>query len=190
MILPPWNPGPMIWMDGTLNLWRFGPRQYRCAQPVPDAIDSLARSLRLTTLLDLTEDGEHDAAAESAACLAVPINSARVPMAGAWPPPTQLQIDEALVYLGVDMELPTSDRRPTINANAPGCLIHCTHGEDRSGVVCACYQLAVGLPLDAVVDDFRRGHRTLDGAWGEYWFIWSILEFARRLHATARPTAE
>jgi hypothetical protein len=175
----PWT--PMVLLDPAMNLWRFGPRQYRSMQMPPARIAVLARALELTTLLDLTADGEHDQAAEAAACAAVPMNSARVPMDGV-KCPTQLQIDEALVYFGIDMQ----GNKPVIDRNAPGTLGHCTHGEDRSGVVCACCQLAHGVPLVTALDDFRRGHRTLDGAWGEYWFVTSIIEFSLRI-AASRP---
>jgi len=172
-----WKTQPMVLVAPGLNLWQFGPRAFRSRQPHPEEIDKLARQLHLTWVLDLTEEEEHSQDAEEAACEAVPINRARVEMSAGPEWPTQLQIDRALVYLGIEMR----DDRPLLDENAPGCLVHCTHGEDRSGVVCACAQLCYGLPLATVLEDFRHGHQSIAGLWGEYWFAASILEFRERL---------
>ncbi|MET0297607.1 MAG: tyrosine-protein phosphatase [Microbacterium sp.] len=48
---------------------------------------------------------------------------------------------------------------------APGVLIHCTAGKDRTGVCTALLLDAVGVRRDAIVDDYAASQQHLSGAW-------------------------
>ena len=54
-------------------------------------------------------------------------------------------------------------------ADAPdgGVLVHCTAGKDRSGLVCALVQLAIGVPRETVLDDYAQSESHLAGAWAD-----------------------
>lgn len=48
---------------------------------------------------------------------------------------------------------------------APGVLIHCTAGKDRTGVATALLLDAVGVQRDAIVADYASSQQHLSGAW-------------------------
>ncbi len=35
-------------------------------------------------------------------------------------------------------------------------LVHCTAGKDRTGIVVALVQAAIGVPLESIVEDYAR----------------------------------
>lgn len=49
--------------------------------------------------------------------------------------------------------------------DAPGVLIHCTAGKDRTGVCAALILDAVGVTRDAIVADYAATEQHLSGAW-------------------------
>jgi protein tyrosine/serine phosphatase len=56
-----------------------------------------------------------------------------------------------------------------IDAAAKPILIHCTHGEDHTGLVVALYKIRHGEPIDnAYVDMVRHGFHPYRGLW-RYW---------------------
>ena len=57
-----------------------------------------------------------------------------------------------------------------VEAIKPGTYIHCEHGQDRTGLVCACYRVFKGWKKPAAEEEMmKRGfHRTLHGLW-EFW---------------------
>jgi tyrosine-protein phosphatase SIW14 len=52
----------------------------------------------------------------------------------------------------------------------PGTFIHCSHGQDRTGLVIACYRLSRGWTKpDAAAEMLAHGfHKSLHGLW-EFW---------------------
>lgn len=151
-----------ITAPGVSDLWMVSPLFYRSAQPDVTAIPAIAGQLAIETILDLRAAGEHDALAEQWACSAVGVRYSAVPM-DAVEPPSQVQVGAALALL----------------AEPERTLVHCAHGEDRTGVVCACWQLAHGIDWETVLQDFWNGHTR--GIWGEYWMLGSVYEFSKRL---------
>ena len=47
-------------------------------------------------------------------------------------------------------------------------LVHCTHGKDRTGVLVALMLYAVGVPEEAILEDYTRSHDwgcSVEGKW-------------------------
>jgi len=54
-------------------------------------------------------------------------------------------------------------------ADAPegAVVVHCTAGKDRSGVTAALIQLAVGVEVSVVLEDYTRTQANLEGVWAD-----------------------
>ena len=59
-------------------------------------------------------------------------------------------------------------------------VIHCTAGKDRTGVTSALIQLAIGVPADAVIDDYAVTGQYLAGEWA-YAMLESMRQFGVEL---------
>lgn len=55
--------------------------------------------------------------------------------------------------------------RAVADAPTGAVVVHCTAGKDRSGVVAALLQLAIGVETETVVDDYAMTEANLDGDW-------------------------
>lgn len=118
--------------------------------------------LGIKTILNLENADEHQREVETLARIearreasGLPrrrIESRSVPMNGLWRP-SFANIDDALAILGDPAQAPV--------------LVHCKHGEDRTGVVVAAYRVEIEhLSLDAAVAEaksFRCCHLVLPG---------------------------
>ncbi len=108
-------------ISGVPNCFMLEPGLYRGAQPTKQGIKSL-EDMGITNLLSLRtiNTDNHLANATMISCHSVPIN--------------YLRIDERAVLKAVGiMQSPKS--RPL--------LVHCRHGSDRTGLVCALYRVLV-----------------------------------------------
>ncbi len=102
------------------------PGLYRSAQPSLENIGWLS-GFGVATLLDLRDP--ITAALERRAAARAGIGVESVPMSGAWAP-TFAELDRALAVL-------------TDPATPRPILVHCLHGQDRTGVVIAAYRVIV-----------------------------------------------
>jgi protein-tyrosine phosphatase len=71
------------------------------------------------------------------------------------------------------------------DSNRPA-YVHCTLGKDRTGMICGAVLAAIGVPREAVVEDYALSKRDLDA-----WFVQAIAasDRARKLFESATPTA-
>jgi len=124
--------------DVAPNRFRLvSPGLYRSAQPAPGNFAWLAR-FGIRTILDLRDPVS--AKLERWAAGRVGIGLENVPMSGLRAPSFE-QVDRAL-----DVLTDPSTPRPI--------LVHCLHGQDRTGVVVAAYRAAIeGAPVAAAVSE-------------------------------------
>ncbi|NNN06058.1 MAG: hypothetical protein HKL90_09190 [Elusimicrobia bacterium] len=113
------------------------PGLYRSAQPSLENIGWLS-GFGMATLLDLRDP--ITAALERRAAARAGIGVKSVPMSGLWAP-TFGELDRALAVL-------------TDPATPRPILVHCLHGQDRTGVVIAAYRVIVeGVPPARAADE-------------------------------------
>ena len=129
--------------QGLPNLHQVSPTLYRSAQPLDDCGKSIAElGIRTVVCLRISETD------------------------------TMMPKDVGVHYIKLT-PLGMSDkdiiRVLSILANPAGgapCLVHCQHGADRTGVICAAYRVCVqGWTKEAAIDEMRNGgfgfHRIL-----------------------------
>jgi tyrosine-protein phosphatase SIW14 len=140
---------PSLW-EGVMNIIEVVPGLYRSRQPWGDDEFQQIKSLGIKTIIDLeNEPGENYW--EENACHHNGLDIYKAPMSGFWAPPEFLMGQIQGKILG------------SLHVGSP-ILVHCRHGEDRSGLV-------IGM--------FRRSQGwTKAQAWKEmidYGFHWYLL---------------
>jgi protein tyrosine/serine phosphatase len=99
---------------------------WRSAQPGPSGFDDL-KKLGVATILDLQDDGDEEQW-ERSTVLRLGMNSAEIPMSGIFSP-SDSQVYDALAAIASAQRIGAS------------IAIHCKYGDDRTGVVCACWRM-------------------------------------------------
>ncbi|MGZ3711040.1 MAG: fused DSP-PTPase phosphatase/NAD kinase-like protein [Bdellovibrionota bacterium] len=107
------------------KFYQAGEGIYRSAQPSAEDLATLKNTYGIKTILDLNNDG-NAAASEAEAASNLGINFIAHPMSGFWAP-KDAQVNDSLRILADP-------------ANRP-ILVHCQHGEDRTGVVMALHRI-------------------------------------------------
>ncbi len=127
---------------GLPNLYQVSPSLYRSAQPQEDCAEAIkAWSLKTVVCLRLSEK-------DTMMPKDVTVHCVRL---------TALSVSTKDIIRVLSIL--------TAPENGP-CLVHCQHGADRTGVVCAAYRVCVqGWTKEAAVDEMRNGgfgfHRIL-----------------------------
>jgi len=125
-----------IALPGLPNLHKVSDTLYRCAQPEKDGVES-ARKLGIKTIVNLREFHRDSSLGELA-----PIVEERIPLK-TW----DVDEDDAVKFLKIACD----------PAKAP-VLVHCMHGADRTGAMCAVYRIAVqGWPKEAALREMTDG---------------------------------
>lgn len=109
----------------------IAPGVFRSSQPMGGEDFALIKSLGIETVIDLenqTEEGSWHADAYAEAGV---LNVVHVPLSGFFAPDKR-DVQAVLVGLG----LATAEKR---------VLVHCLHGQDRTGLVCGLYLRSKGL---------------------------------------------
>ncbi|MBI1181167.1 MAG: hypothetical protein GC201_11465 [Alphaproteobacteria bacterium] len=172
------------------------------ARLTPADVDTL-NGLRLGAIIDLRNDMERQAAPTPAALAAA---AAIFPLAlgtsegvNGVPRPALLTVPEATPEQA-RTAIRDAYRRFALNGperfaalfrrllEGPRCpsVIHCTAGKDRTGVSVALVLLALGVPRDAVVEDYSLTRRYLDETWRERILVAMLGD----LSTVNRPVAE
>lgn len=125
-----------VHLEGVPNLHRITPDLYRSAQPKQQGFRNLTQ-LGIQTLVNL-RDGDHD----NRAALEVGFRLELVPLSALHiRPESNLRI---LRLLG------QAERGPT--------LVHCQHGADRTGMICALYRMVYqGWDRGKAIEEMRKG---------------------------------
>jgi protein tyrosine phosphatase (PTP) superfamily phosphohydrolase (DUF442 family) len=153
---PTSNYRPVDWAHpvrakGFPDFYRVSDDLYRSGQPVsPEALENLGTStLRIKTVVDLRRSQSNRGRIGGTGLL-----YERIPMVG-WPLfPKEEQVVKFL-------QIATDHQRTPI-------LVHCQHGADRTGVMCAVYRIAVqGWTKEEALKEMIEGgfgfHGTRDG---------------------------
>ncbi len=139
------NTRPFDWahsvqMEGVPNFYKVSDNLYRSGQPTADALQNLETShLRIRTIVDLSWsrfDGDENRGTG--------LIYEHIPMIG-WPLfPKEEQVIKFLQIV-------------TDNQRAP-VLVHCQHGADRTGIMCAVYRIAIqGWTKERAVEEMIEG---------------------------------
>jgi protein tyrosine/serine phosphatase len=131
-------------VEGVPNLHRITPDLYRSAQPTLRGFKNL-EPLGIRTVVNL-RDGDHD----ERAALEVGFRLELVPLSAMHiRPESNVRI---LRLLG------QADRGPT--------LVHCQHGADRTGMICALYRMVYqGWDRTKAIEEMRKGGYGFHAIW-------------------------
>ncbi len=151
------NRRPVDWahpvrVEGIPNLYKVSADLYRSARPVSfEALQNLETShLAIRTVVDLRRSQSNRDGVRGIA-----LHHEYIPMLG-WPLfPKEEQVIKFL-------QVVTDSRKTPV-------LVHCQHGADRTGVMCAVYRVAVqGWTKEKALDEMVEGgfgfHGTRDGS--------------------------
>lgn len=147
------------------NLWQVSPTFFRSAQPLSQDWPAIARQLGITTVIDLREKHyEHDPEEEYQLVKAAGMNFWSVPMSPILPPQAG-QFSQLMVYLDDD---------------GGKQLVHCKEGKDRTGAVCACYQMIHGATPEQAWSDFWKAQPLGPlRSKADWWLVLPAMEYAR-----------
>ncbi|NQX26853.1 tyrosine-protein phosphatase [Microbacteriaceae bacterium VKM Ac-2854] len=126
--------------------------------------------LRVTRVVDLRDDDEVSAAPNAltgvaAEVLRRPIFGGWAASAGSAPMASFVLADLYAAMVSQRGEALAGAVAAIAEAEDGAVLVHCTAGKDRTGVVVALALSAVGVPRDAVLDDYVRTEANLAGEW-------------------------
>jgi protein tyrosine phosphatase (PTP) superfamily phosphohydrolase (DUF442 family) len=131
-------------VDGGPNLYRVTPSLYRSAQPTLQGFRNLGQ-LGIRTVINL-RGGEDD----GRAALALGFRLESVPLSAA-----RIRHDANVQILRL---LGRSDLGPV--------LVHCQHGADRTGMICALYRMVYqGWDRGKAIDEMRKGGYGFHSIW-------------------------
>ncbi len=140
----PANWATPIHLEGVPNLYKVSGTLYRSAQPTARGMKNL-RNLGIKTILNLREFHSDKELIGDA-----PLAYRSIPMS-AWSP----EEADAVAFL----------RIVTDPKNAP-VLVHCQHGADRTGLMCALYRVAVqGWTKAAAIKEMEIGGYGFHATW-------------------------
>jgi protein tyrosine/serine phosphatase len=133
-----------VTVEGIPNLFRVTPALYRSAQPSPAGFRNLGQ-LGIQTVINLRGGEDDGRAARSLGFRleSVPLSAARV----------RHESNVRILRL-----LGQSDRGPI--------LVHCQHGADRTGMICALYRMVYqGWDRTKAIEEMRKGGYGFHGIW-------------------------
>jgi protein tyrosine/serine phosphatase len=131
-------------VDGVPNLCRITPTLYRSAQPSLAGFKNL-KQLGIQTVINLRggEDDERAALAVGFRLESVPLSAARI------------RHDSNVQILRL---LGRTEQGPV--------LVHCQHGADRTGMICALYRMVYqGWDRTKAIEEMRKGGYGFHGIW-------------------------
>ena len=139
---------------GLPNLHRVDGRLYRGAQPSAEGFRQL-KATGVKTVIDLRSFHSDDRLLENTG-----LGSIRFYMK-----PWHAENDDVVRFLQI----------VTDTNNAP-CFVHCQHGADRTGTMCAIYRIAVcGWTKDQAIDEMTNGGFGFHPEWQ------NLINYVRRL---------
>jgi len=142
-----------------LNLYRVTPTLYRCEQFTKAQVPELQK-LGIRSAVDLRHNHSDDDLLKDSNIKAV-----RVPT-NTW------AIDDAHIVAAL-----AGIRRAEADGNVP-VVVHCQHGADRTGVVCAMYRVVYqGWTPDEAIDELRHG------GYGFHWIWLNIPRYIKKADA-------
>ena len=154
---PSRNPRWAVPVDKTLNLYRITPTLYRCEQFTKKQVPELQK-LGIRTAVDLRHNHADDDLLKDSGikALRVPTNTWAID-------------DEHIIAALADIR----------RAEADGpVVVHCEHGADRTGVVCAMYRVVYqGWTPDEAIDELRHG------GYGFHWIWVNIPRYIKKADA-------
>ncbi|MBN2580084.1 MAG: tyrosine-protein phosphatase [Pirellulales bacterium] len=138
---------------GLPNLHKVNDRLYRGAQPEKEGYAELAK-MGVKTIICLRSDDE-----DSKHLKDLPIKCVHIPFNALKPKKSQ-----AVEFLKVVTD---KKRQPV--------FVHCQHGSDRTGMMCALYRVAVdGWSKQAAVQEMTKG------GFGFHWWCKNLTKFAEK----------
>jgi protein tyrosine/serine phosphatase len=157
---------PTVYTHGVPNLVQVEPGLWRSGQPTTPEAWAYLRRLGISNVIKLNFESEGSDDGAGAAGIAV----FRAPLqpegdqdvfdniSNTFKKPDKGHIDYALIHLG-------QFRDPN-----GGVLVHCTHGQDRTGLIIGLYRLNEGWTKDAAYKEMlvHHFHSSLHGL-HEYW---------------------
>ena len=128
--------GQPVQVAGVPNLYKVSPGLYRSAQPTAEGMRNLA-AMGVKTVVNLRSfHSDRDEIGDA------PLRGERIRVE-TWRP----EREDVVRFLRVVKD----------PANAP-VLVHCQHGSDRTGVMCAVYRIAVqGWSKQQAIEEMTRG---------------------------------
>ena len=141
-------------ITGVANCYMIEPGLYRSAQPTRQGIENLEK-MGVVNLLSLRTTATDNQLASSTmmACHSVPLN--------------YMKLNEQVVLEAVRI-MNSPRNRPL--------LVHCRHGSDRTGLVCALYRVLVqGWSKDEAIEEMVLGE------YGFHAYFTNIVSFIRNL---------
>ena len=172
--IPTTNPAAEPWAEpmgaaGLTNLHRVSAGLYRGAQPTAEGFRQL-KAMGVRTVVNLRSfSSDRDGIAETALAYEHIYSKA-------W----HIEAKEVVRFL----QIVTDPARTPV-------FVHCKHGSDRTGTMCALYRVAVqGWPKEAAIEEMTRGgfgfHETFDNL-PEFIRDLDIEDIKRRAAPTTRP---
>lgn len=144
-------------LAGVPNLYKVNDKLYRSAQPTAEGMTNLKR-MGIKTVVNLRafhEDAD-EASTTGLECLRIPVNT--------W------DVDEKDIVRFLKIV--------TDPARAP-VLVHCQHGADRTGTMCAIYRMAVdGWSRDEAIREMTEGGFGYHAVWK------NLIKFLRKVNVS------
>ena len=139
-------------IQGLPNLCQVSDDLYRCAQPTAKGLQKL-KAMGIRTIINLSFHSDRDGIGSTG------LAYENMPMI-AWPlPPEEKQVVRFL-------RIVTDKRRTPV-------LVHCKHGADRTGVMCAVYRIAVQeWTKEEAIKEMTEGGFGFHKAWGNHLIQW------------------
>lgn len=133
-----------IQLEGVPNLHKVSDDLYRSAQPTATGMQNLKRmGIRTVVCLRANHSDQEILAETGLSYEAIPMNT--------W----DIEAKDAAKFLRIVTD---PKRRPV--------LVHCQHGADRTGTMCATYRIAVqGWSKEAAIDEMVHGNFGFHGVW-------------------------
>ncbi len=143
-----------IEVAGVTNFHKVSDDLYRGAQPTKEGMEEL-KKLGIKTIINLrSEHSDEDELKD------IDLSYKEIPMTAAKP-----KLEDMISFLNI----------VTDSNNAP-VFVHCRHGADRTGTVCALYRIAVqGWSKDEAIQEMKKGGYGFHSIWG------NLPDFIRKL---------
>ena len=155
---PARNPQWAAPVDASLNLYRITPALYRSKQFTREQVPALQK-LGIRTAVDLRHNHTDDDLLKGSGIKAVSV------------PTNTWAIDEAHIVAAL-----AAIRRA--GAADGAVVVHCQHGADRTGIVCAMYRVVYqGWTPDEAIDELRHG------GYGFHWIWFNIPRYIKKADA-------